>query len=270
VQQSLFIFGLGYSARILAELARAQGFCVTGTSSRGGIDFDDHAAVEAAVKSASHVLSSVPPETDHDPVLARYGDVIRRAGPLWVGYWSTTGVYGNTDGAWVDETSPLNPSSPRSARRVRDEAGWAAMGPVHIFRLAGIYGPGRSALDQIKAGRARRIIKPGQVFSRIHVKDIARFTLASMMDPDVGGAVYNLCDDEAAPPQDVIAYAAQLLGVAPPPEIAFETADLSDMARSFYADNRRVSNTRVKDRFGLAMAYPNYREGLKAALQSSG
>ncbi len=269
MQNTLFIFGLGYSARFIADLARTKGFEVTGTSSRGGLDFEDDEAVRAALNSASHILSSVPPETTIDPVIARYGRAIVEAKPSWLGYLSTTGVYGNTDGAVVDETSPLNPSSERSHRRVRDEAAWAALGPVHIFRLAGIYGPGRSALEQLKAGRARRIIKPGQVFSRIHVADIARFTLASMLDPDPTGAIYNLCDDEAAPPQDVIAYAAGLLGVEPPPAIAFDSAELSDMARSFYADNRLVSNAKIKGRFAMEMACSNYRDGLTAALQSS-
>lgn len=264
MSRSLFIFGLGYAAGFIADRAQAEGFAVQGTSSRGTLGFEDEAAVRAALKDATHILSSVPPEDHADPVLARYGADIASSGAEWVGYLSTTGVYGNTDGARVDETAPLNPSAERSARRVRDEAAWAALGPVHIFRLAGIYGPGRSAIDQLKAGRARRVIKPGQVFSRIHAQDIARFVVASMLDPDPDGAIYNLCDDEAAPPQDVIAYAAELMGIKPPAAVPYEKADLSDMAKSFYSDNRLVSNARIKARFGMKMAFPDYRAGLKA------
>jgi nucleoside-diphosphate-sugar epimerase len=186
----------------------------------------------------------------------------------WAGYLSTTGVYGDCGGAWVDEDSPLAPNVERARRRVEAEQAWRAAGlPLHIFRLAGIYGPGRSAIDSVRAGTARRIVKPGQVFSRIHVEDIAQSVLASLDHPRPG-AVYNLCDDDPAPPQEVIAYACRLLGVAPPPEIPWQQAlaTLSPMALSFYADSKRVRNDRMKAELGVTLAYPSYREGLRAIL----
>ncbi len=191
----------------------------------------------------------------------------------WLGYLSSTNVYGDCGGDWVDERSPLKPSGERGRRRVAAEAGWLDLHrrvglPVQLFRLAGIYGPGRSALDALKAGTARRVAKPGQVFSRIHVEDLVQTLLASMARPDPG-AVYNVCDDEPAAPEEVIAYAASLLGIAPPPLTDFAVADLSPLARSFYADNKRVSDRRIKDELGVALRYPTYREGL-AALSRAG
>ena len=227
---------------------------------------------ESALSGVTHLLSSVPPGQTGDPVLRFYGAAIQeRAASLhWIGYLSTTGVYGDWQGGWVDEETPCRPSLERARRRVRAEQSWLAFGratgwPVHLFRLAGIYGPGRNALVTVRAGRARRIVKPGQVFSRIHVDDIVQVLRASIARPRAG-AVYNLCDDEAAPPQDVIVYACELLGVPPPREIPFDQADLSEMARGFYADNKRVRNDLIKRELGVALRYPTYREGLRSLL----
>jgi len=194
----------------------------------------------------------------------------------WAGYLSTTGVYGDTGGDWVDETSPRNPTSARSRERVAAEDGWLALAgehgiPAHVFRLAGIYGPGRSALDQVRAGRAKRIAKPGHLFSRIHVDDIARVLKASMTQPRAGG-VYNVCDDEPASAADVTLFACELLGVDPPPAIPFDEAakEMSEMALSFWRDNRRVSNRLIKDELGVALTYPDYRQGLRAVLAAGG
>uniref|UniRef100_UPI0021C8CEDC NAD-dependent epimerase/dehydratase family protein n=1 Tax=Microvirga sp. Mcv34 TaxID=2926016 RepID=UPI0021C8CEDC len=192
----------------------------------------------------------------------------------WIGYLSTVGVYGNADGDWVDETTPPNPASTRSRQRITAEREWLALGEsasfaVQIFRLAGIYGPGRNALVKVADGTARRIVKPDQVFNRIHTADIAQVLMASIEHPS-RNAVYNVADDEPGPPQDVIAYAAELLGREPPPEVPFDKADQTPMARAFYADNKRVRNTRIKTDLGVALRYPTYREGLKALLESGG
>lgn len=281
----LFIFGLGYSAKAFANRMQKAGARISATCRSQdkrkaliaeGIDahlFDTDrpldAAGLAALASASHLLSSVPPTESGDSVIDRHGADILRARPFnWIGYLSTTGVYGDHDGAWVDETTALTPSGTRGQRRVEAEAAWfglGAAGPVHSFRLAGIYGPGRSALETVRSGRARRVVKPGQVFSRIHIDDITEILLASTARPN-HGAAYNCCDDEAAPPQDVIAYACSLLGVDPPPEIPIEKADLSPMARSFYRDNKRVANTRIKQELGVTLHWPNYRDALSAML----
>jgi len=280
----LFCFGVGYSALRLADRLVAAGWTVAGTcrteekrqalAERGiaavaferGHPIDDAATVLA---DTTHLLSSVPPDDAGDPVLDLHrSDIAAIAGLRWAGYLSTTGVYGDTAGAWVDEAAATHPTNTRSKRRLAAEQDWLGLGrahgiPVHVFRLAGIYGPGRSVLDQARTGTARRVVKPGQAFSRIHVDDIAAVLEASMAHPDPG-AVYNVCDDEPAPSADVVAYACALLGVAPPPEVPFEEADLSPMARSFYADNRRVRNGRIKQDLGVALRYPSYREGLRA------
>lgn len=274
----LFIFGLGFSARVVARAARAKGWQVAGTTRSGQAQglgdltvhpFDrDHPLPEGALDGVTHVLSSVPPDAEGDPVLAMAGEHLRRLDPRWVGYLSTTGVYGDRAGDWVDETSEPAPDLDRSRRRVAAERAWMDSGlAVHVFRLAGIYGPGRSAIDTVRQGKARRIVKPGQVFSRIHVDDIAQVVLASMRRPQPG-RVYNVCDDDCAPPQDVIAHACALLGVEPPPEMDWEQAKdtLSPMALSFYADNKRVKNDRIKDELGIVLRYPTYREGLAAIL----
>jgi len=228
--------------------------------------WEDAAAVARAIAAADHILVSLPPGDNGDPVLARHAAALADAAPRWVGYLSTTGVYGDRAGGWVDEESAIAPATERGRRRAAAEAAWLATGlPVHLFRLAGIYGPGRSALERVRAGRAQRIVKPGQVFSRIHVADIARTLAASIARPRLGRA-YNLADDLPAPPQDVIAFAAELLGVPPPPEIPFGEADLSPMARSFYAESKRVSNARIKDELGVRLRHPDYRAGLRAIL----
>lgn len=287
--RTLFCFGLGYTAGALAARLLAQGWSVRGTSrseqkcaelAEQGISawvFDRDrplADPAAALAGVTHVLSSVPPDQVGDPVLDHHGaDIAARAPALqWAGYLSTTGVYGDRGGGLVDETSDRRPLSVRGARRVAAEDGWCGLWrdhgvPVHLFRLAGIYGPGRNALATVKRGQARRIVKPGQVFSRIHVDDISAVLEASMARANPGAA-YNLCDDEAAPPQDVIAYACKLLGTDPPPEVAFEEAELSDMARSFYAENKRVANDRIKRELGVTLTYPDYRAGLQALLEA--
>jgi nucleoside-diphosphate-sugar epimerase len=256
----LFCFGLGYTAQALARLLEPEGWTVAAAQRDRPLD-------PARLAEATHVLSSVPPNEQGDPVLAAHAaELARLAGVRWVGYLSTTGVYGDHGGGWVDETTPENPIGERGRRRVEAERGWRALPlPVHVFRLAGIYGPGRSQLDALRAGTAKRIAKPGQVFSRIHVDDIASALRLSMAKPQPG-AIYNLADDEPAPPQDVVAYAAELLGVAPPPPIPFAEAELSPMAASFYAESKRVSNARIKRELGWRPRYPSYREGLRALL----
>lgn len=288
----LFCFGLGYSAQRLARALMAEGWTVGGTCrtaerqvelARDGIDaflFDrDHrlGVARTALGSATHVLSSAPPDAEGDSVLDIYGARLAAAGGFhWIGYLSTTGVYGDTGGASVDETAPLAPTSARARRRVDAESAWRDLWPahgvpVHVFRLAGIYGPGRSALDQVRAGTARRIDRPGHAFSRIHVDDISTVLRASIARPDPG-AVYNVCDDEAAPAADVVTLACELLGVAPPPLVPFEeaAANMSPMALSFWRDNRRVDNRRVKEELGVRLRYPDYRTGLKAILAEGG
>jgi nucleoside-diphosphate-sugar epimerase len=282
----LFCFGLGYSALALIDRLRPAGWKIAGTCREGearaplaaraievhlfdrGRPLDDPAA---ALAGASHVLSSVPPDRQGDTVLDHHGrDIAGAQGLRWVGYLSTTGVYGDRGGAWVDESTPPAPTTERGRQRLAAEQGWLELGrrhgaPVHLFRLAGIYGPGRNQLAAARAGTAKRIDKPGQVFSRIHVADLARVLEASMARPDPG-AVYNVCDDQAAPPQEVVAHACALLGLAPPPLIPFAEAELSVLARSFYAENKRVRNDRIKRELGVELAYPSYREGLQALL----
>ena len=282
----LFCFGLGYSVQHLAATLPSDEWQIAGTvRSSEGRDrlsergweihlFDGTAPLEnaaSALKGTTHLIDSAPPSANGDPVLLHHAkDITNLTELVWMGYLSTTGVYGDRGGDWVDEDSERTPSGPRGQRRVDAEDRWLDLWrhenvPVHLFRLAGIYGPGRSALDTVRQGRARRLLKPGQVFSRIHIDDIAAVLRASMDAPKPGRA-YNLCDDEAAPPQDVITEACRLLDIDPPPEVPFEEAELSDMARSFYRDNKRVSNTRIKEELGVALAWPNYREGLKGLL----
>lgn len=289
----LFVFGLGDSARHLARRAGAAGYAVAGTSRAAGTIATLRAQGYAAEAFASdrplddparslgdvtHLLCSIPPDGAGDPAVATHGaDLARHAGRLqWLGYLSTTGVYGDHGGAWVDETTPAAPASERAQRRLIAERQWLALGarlgvPAHVFRLPGIYGPGRSALDQVRAGTARRIVRPGQVFSRIHVADIAGTVLASMIRLH-GATIYNVADDEPAPQADVVAFACALLGVAPPPPVDYADveAELSPMARSFYAESRRVRNDLIKRELGVVLAYPTYREGLRAILQAGG
>ena|SRR5437764_9861025 len=275
----LFCFGLGYSAQALIDRLAPSGWIVSGTNRSGEPvrqcakvwRFDGTPSIPAAaLDGISHLLIAIPPGEAGDPVIAVHEqDLARRAAQFaWAGYLSTTGVYGDRGGEWVDEHSPLVPSGDRGRRRLDAENAWLRLFvryglPVHIFRLAGIYGPGRNQLAALKEGTARRIVKPGQVFSRIHVEDVAGILAASIARPHPGRA-YNVCDDEPSPPQDVIAYAAHLLRRAPPPEIPFEKADLPPMARSFYAESKRVSNRRIKEELGYQLRYPTYREGLRA------
>ncbi len=222
--------------------------------------------VVQAIGQASHILSSVAPDARGDPALREFGAALTRARPAWVGYLSTTAVYGDHGGAWVDEDTPLTPTTARGQARVAAEAAWVATGlPLHIFRLAGIYGPGRGPFEKVRDGTARRILKPGQVFSRIHVDDIAGALAASMARP-APGAVYNICDDDPAPPEDVLSFAARLLGLPEPPGVAFGQAEMTEMARSFYAENKRVRNGRMKRDLGYALRYPDYRAGLRGLL----
>ena len=280
----LFCFGLGYTALALARALVAEGWRIAGTTRDAerharlvgeGFEmhrFDRDRPLEdpaAALAGATHVLVAIAPDEAGDPVLGRHlADLRRCAGLAWVGYLGTTGVYGDRGGAWVDEAAAVAPSMPRTRRRVAAEGHWQASGlPVHVFRLAGIYGPGpgRNALEAVRAGTARRIVKPGQVFGRVHVDDIVQVLRASMARPNPG-AVYNIADDEPAPPQDVVAFACDLLGVAPPPEVPYDEAELSPMAQSFYADNRRIDNARIKDELGVQLRHPTYRHGLRAIL----
>jgi len=284
----LFCFGLGYSALALARRLISEGWEVAGTArTKGGVGalksegldaflFDGAAPLDpAAFEGATHLLSSIPPTDTGDPVLAHHAADLSSAtlkGLAWAGYLSTTGVYGDTNGALVDEDAPLNPASKRSRRRAQAEAAWLALGrdnslPVHLFRLAGIYGPGRSILDKVRAGKALRIDKPGHLFGRIHVDDIAQTLIASMNRPDPG-RVYNVTDDAPAAPSDVCAYACELLGVEPPALVPFDAAakDMSPMALSFWRDNRRVDNSRIKQELGVTLAYPDYKSGLSAVL----
>lgn len=280
---ALFVFGLGYSAGFLARGLATQGWCIAGTSREGGRGGDGIALhrftrgtpladAAAALAGTTHLLLSIPPDATGDPVLAEHAaDIAALSGLRWLGYLSTTSVYGDRGGGWVDEAAALRPTGERGRRRVAAEEGWLALGrerglPVHIFRLAGIYGPGRSALDALRQGRAQRVDKPGQVFSRIHVADLAAVLRASMAAPDPG-IVYNVADDDPSPPEAVIAYASTLLGVAPPPLVPFAAAQLSAMARSFYDDNKRVANRRIKEELGVRLRYPSYRDGLPALLQ---
>lgn len=257
----LFIFGMGYTSQVIAGQLRAAGWEVRGTGRDGTTSFDNRAAVLAELGSASHVLSSVPPGRDGaDPVLAAYGEALAAAPAGWIGYLSSTGVYGDTGGAWVDESAEVG-SGRRTARAAADLA-WQELGArVRVFRLPGIYGPGRSALDRVREGHANRIALEGQVFSRVHVADIAAGVIAGIAGP---AGIYNLSDDEPTSQNTVIEEAARLLGVAPPPLRTLEEAALSPMALAFYAENRRVANGRAKRLLGWRPRYPTYREGLRA------
>lgn len=282
----LFAFGLGYSAQVLARRLAAKGCQIAGTArdeaniarlSTQGYQVARFAGepgnrdVATLLLGTTHLVHSIPPGPDSDALLAHYRNEIAGLSSLeWVGYLSTVGVYGDQKGLWVDERTNPKPNSERTEARVEAERAWLRFGeetgvPVHVFRLAGIYGPGRSVFDKLSAGTARRIKKDGQVFSRIHVEDIANVLEASIAHPN-GGAIYNVADDQPAAPDEVVVYAAKLIGVQPPPEIAFEDADLSPMARSFYEGSRRISNARIKSELGVKLRYPTYREGLASLL----
>ncbi|MFN4134948.1 MAG: SDR family NAD(P)-dependent oxidoreductase [Novosphingobium sp.] len=258
---NMLIFGMGYTAQVLAARLGAAGWTVNGTGRAGNIAFADSAGVAAALAQATHVLSSVPPLREGgDPVLQAYGAALAAAPLRWIGYLSSTGVYGDAGGAWVDESAPVG-TGRRSARTEADLAWQALSDKVHVFRLPGIYGPGRSALDRVAEGRAHRIAIAGQVFSRVHVDDIASGVIAGFAGP---AGVYNLADDLPCSQNEVIEEAARLLGVAPPPMQTLEEANLSPMALAFYAENRRVANGKARRLLGWSPAYPTYREGLRA------
>lgn len=255
----LFVFGLGYTASRVAETLRARGWHVDATGRAGNLDFADHERVRAALSRADRVLSSVPPSEDGDPVLDTYGDDLVTHKHL---YLSSTGVYGDTGGAWVDESAPIGTG--RRTARAECDARWLAMG-AHVLRLPGIYGPGRSALDRVRQGKAHRIDLPGQVFSRIHVDDIVAGVVAVLESQPPAGA-YNLADDRPSSQNAVIEEACGLLGREPPPLLSLDEAGLSPMARGFYAENRRVANGRAKRVLGWRPRYPSFREGLAALL----
>lgn len=257
----LFIFGLGYSAKRIAAAFEARGWEVVSTGRDGTLAFDDADNVRLALADASHVLSSVPPEgTGCDPVLDGYGGALSGK---WLGYLSSTGVYGDTGGAWVDESAPTGTG--RRTARAEADGEWLARG-ARVLRLPGIYGPGRSALERVQEGRATRIDLPGQVFSRIHVEDIASAALAALDTPP---GAYNIADNEPCSQNAVIEHACRLLGIAPPPLLSLEEANLSPMARAFYAENRRIANGKAKRVLGWQPRYPSYREGLAACLAST-
>lgn len=285
VNRKILFLGYGYTARALARRLSGEGWSFAGTArsvekaaslADEGVEpvlWSDEGLPNAAFESVEAILVSTPPDAQGCPALAAAADhIASRARAIgWIGYLSSNGVYGDHDGAAVDEDSTLRPSTDRARARIRAESDWASFAvayalPLVIFRLPGIYGPGRSALDSVRQGRAQRIFKEGQVFNRMHVDDIAAALHASIENPGAGD-LFNLSDDEPAPPQDVIAYACTLLGVDPPPLISIENADLSEMARSFYQDNKRVSNARMKEKLSLRLDFPTYREGLAAIME---
>lgn len=274
---TLLSLGHGYSAAALSARLIPLGWRVIGTTRNPARAEAMRAAgaepllwpgdLAPALRQATHILASAAPDGSGDPFLQSDLAALRAASPTWVGYLSTTAVYGDHNGAWVDETTPVTPQSARAVQRVLAERQWLATGlPVHIFRLAGIYGPGRGPFEKVRDGTARRVIKPGQVFSRIHVDDIAETLLASMTSPHPG-TIYNVCDDDPAPPEDVLAHAAALLGLPEPPAVPYDQAEMSPMARSFYGESKKVSNRRIRSDLGVTLHYPTYREGLAALLQ---
>ncbi len=278
--KTLLSFGHGYSARALSRRLEGSWRIIGTTRSEGkaaellseGIEprIWPGANLIPALDAATHLLISAGPTEDGDPVLGKLREEIaeRKDQFTWVGYLSTTGVYGDHQGGWVDEETALAPSTRRGQLRVAAEAAWQSLDlPLHIFRLAGIYGPGRGPFAKVRNGTARRIVKPGQVFSRIHVEDIAQVLHASIDRPNPG-AIYNLCDDDPAPPEDVIAHAADLLGLPIPPAETFDTAEMTSMARSFYAESKKVRNDRIKSELGIELLYPDYRAGLQALLSA--
>ncbi|RAK56861.1 SDR family oxidoreductase [Phenylobacterium deserti] len=284
----LFVFGYGFSAKALARRLRPQGWNIVATARTAEraaeltaegvlpVALDDRAAIAAALAQSRAVLITAPPTEAGCPALPVLVPALAQgeAFPDWIGYLSTTGVYGDRRGGWVNENSRLAAQSLEGARRVGAERDWLEVGrgmglTVTVFRLPGIYGPGRSTFDRLRDGRAKRIALPGHVFSRIHVEDLAAGLEASIRRPRAGG-VYNLCDDAPAPNSEVVAFAAGLLGVEPPPEVAITQAELTGPAQRFYAESKRVSNARAKAELGWRPALPTYREGLKATLAAGG
>ncbi len=286
---NLFVFGLGYTARHFAERERARFKTVRATVTEQaraeaiaketafamrafGPDADDD-RIAADLADTDLLLVSAPPNRDGDTALSRYRDAIAASRISWIGYLSTIGVYGDQNGGWIDESIRALPKSGRSKGRLEAEESWLAFGAetekaVLVFRLSGIYGPGRSPITKLREGKSQRIVKPGQVFNRIHVADIAT-TLAASIERPRAGAIYNVTDDEPTPPQTVIEHAAALTGLPLPPLVDFETADLSPMARSFYGENKRVRNRLIRDELGVQLAFPTYREGLAGLLDDA-
>ncbi len=288
----VFFFGMGYSSHATAQALhqfvdpppRISGTTRTaeGAGAYADTDYRMHLfGGDAAgptlgpdLRQATHVILSIPPDEHGDAALLRHRADLDAAERLeWIGYFSTVGVYGDFGGAWIDEDAPTRPINPRSKQRVLAEEAWRDYArergvPLFIERLAGIYGPGRSAFDKLREGTARRIVKPGQVFNRIHVADIGRITALAALGKLAG--TFNLADSEPAPPQDLVTFAAEIMGVAPPPEMPFETAEMTPMARSFYSDNKRVSSRRILDALGTELAFPTYREGLRAIWEGQG
>lgn len=283
---TLLTLGHGYTAAALARRL-GPGWRIIGTTrrdekaarlARAGVEpvIWPGADLGPRIAEATHILASMAPDPEGDPVLAAHADALAAAAPRlrWVGYLSTTGVYGDHRGGWVDETTALAPTTVRGRRRELAEREWRVLAersglPLHIFRLAGIYGAGRGPFEKVRNGTARRILRENQYFSRIHVEDIATVLAASIARPDPG-RIYNVADDDPAPPEDVLTEAARLLGLPPPPEVPFETAELSELARSFYAESKRVRNDRIKRELGVRLAYPDYRAGLAALLAAGG
>lgn len=285
MSMKLFCFGFGYSAEATALRLSARAETIVGTRTgphaqpgrgislcvyRGDGPSRD---VQANLAGTTHALVSIPPDLEGDLVLRHHGKDLAALSELeWIGYLSTVGVYGDAKGGWIDETSPVRPTSERSLRRVHAEQAWLKFAEetgkrVEIFRLSGIYGPGRSVIDNLRAGTARRIVKPGQVFNRIHVDDIGR-VVAHAIDHPTSHRIYNVTDDEPASPEDVLLYAADLLGIEPPPAIPYETVEMSPMAASFWADSKRIRNDRMRTELGADLQYPTYREGLRAILSA--
>ena len=277
MKNQLLSFGHGYSAQALSKLLLTMGWKITGTTrdpakldmlrNTGVTPVLWHSSdVKSSLTEATAILISTSPGESGDPVFLTYGADIAKIAPRlkWFGYLSTSGVYGDFKGDWVDENTPVSPTTQRGKMRLLAEQQWKSIAdlPLHIFRLAGIYGPGRGPFAKVRAGTAQRVNKPGQVFSRIHVDDIIQTLSASILSPNPAG-IYNLCDDDPAPPQDVIGYAAELLGLPLPPLVPFEEADLSPMARSFYAENKRIRNDRIKKDLGVSLKYPSYKQGLR-------
>lgn len=285
-KNSLFCFGFGFSAQALAERLPLKIWSISGTCRFAGkkepltsfpvFPFDgNHASgeVEKALSKATHILVSIPPQTSGDVVLNNFSSqIVNNKNLQWVGYISSTGVYGDTQGEWVDESSVLRPATELNVRRAQSEKDWLNIArqkgcPVSVFRCAGIYGPDRNLLISAREGRARRIEKPGLVFSRIHVEDLAQTLEASIQKPETG-EIYNVCDDEPAPPSEAAEYAFKLLNIPPPPFIPFESAELSEIARGFYTTCKRVSNNKIKEELGVKLKYPDYRSGLDAIFKA--
>lgn len=285
--KKLFCFGFGYAAGFLAERLITHGWKVAGTTTslqkrdflrHNGIDahiFDHTHPISDPLKifsGVTHVLFSIPPDGDGDPAFNSHGEDLAALKSLeWAGYLSTTAIYGDHAGGWIDEKTPPAPSSRRGSLRLKAEEQWTSLllhegFPLHIFRIAGIYGPGRSAIDAVRSGTAQCIEKPGHVFNRIHVDDIAQSLVASINKPRPG-AVYNLADDAPSSSEEVIRFACNLLGLAPPPPVRFDQAELAPIVRSFYKDNKRVHNHAIKEELGVSLLYPDYRNGLQACLE---